>query len=102
MKKFRTIEIGSSVAFYSKAGHKKIEGSEGSVPGFPNAYRSRKMFYTTPKVEGVVVKIHGWNANACRVFLDNGQEIEIGLDTHYHLNGEIGDCLAHQDTYSLT
>jgi hypothetical protein len=101
MKKFRTIELGSTVAFYSKAGSKKIEGSEGTVPGYPQAFYSQKMFYTKPLAFGVVTKIKGHNAHACRVFLDNGQEIEIGLDTHYHLNGEIGECKSHQEKYSI-
>lgn len=96
MKKFRTIEIGSSVAFYHNSGLEKIEGSEGSVPGFPHAYRSRKMYSAKPYAFGNVVKIHGWNSNACRVFLDNGQEVEVGLTSHYHLNGEIGECVAHR------
>lgn len=97
MNKFRTIEVGSSVAFYTNAGHKKIEGSEK-----PNgSFLSRKMYYTKPNAQGIVTKIHGHNATACRVFLDNGKEVEIGLSTHYHLNGEIGDCPAHQDTYSI-
>lgn len=97
MKKFRTIELGSSVAIYNRAGSKKIEGSERPSGGF----LARKMFYTNPVASGVVTKIHGHNAHAVRITLDNGKEIEMGLDTHYHLNGEIGECVAHQDTYSL-
>lgn len=97
MKKFRTIEIGSNVAFYSKAGSKKIEGSER-----PNgSYLARKMYFTKPIASGVVVKIHGHNAHACQITFDNGKTFEMGLDTHYHLNGEIGDCVAHQDNYSF-
>lgn len=97
MKKFRTIELGSTVAFYYRAGSKKIEGSER-----PNgSYLARKMYFTNDYANGVVTKIHGHNAHACRITLDNGKEVEIGLDTHYHLNGEIGDCVAHQDNYSM-
>lgn len=99
MKKFRNIEVGSSVAFYRPAGFQRIENSEHSYNGLI-AFRSRKMFYTKPMAEGIVTKIHGHNKYACRVFLDNGQEIEIGLDTHFHLNGEIGDCVSHQETYT--
>lgn len=99
MKKFRSIEVGSSVAFYLPAGFQRIENSEHIHNGL-TAFRSRKMFYTKPMAEGVVTKLHGHNAYACRVFLDNGQEIEIGLDAHYHLNGEIGDCVSHQENYS--
>jgi hypothetical protein len=97
MKKFRSIEIGSDVAFYSNAGRKKIEGSEK-----PNGqFLARKMFYTKPIASGVVVKIKGHNAHACQITFDNGKTFEMGLDTHYHLNGEIGDCVAHQDNYSM-
>lgn len=97
MKKFRSIEIGSNVAFYLNAGSKKIEGSEK-----PNgSFLARKMFYTNPNAVGVVVKIKGHNAHACQITLDNGKVIEMGLTTHYHLNGEIGDCVAHQDNYSM-
>lgn len=98
MKKFRTIEIGSNVAFYSKAGSRKIEGSDK-----PNgSYLSRKMFYTTPIASGIVTKIKGHNAYACQITFDNGKTFEMGLDTHYHLNGEIGECLAHQNHYSIS
>ena len=96
MNKFRTIEIGSSVAFYSSRGRSAIYLDGRSVS------RSRKMYSITPSAFGKVVKIKGHNADSCRVFLDNGQEVEIGLSTHYHLNGEIGECLAHQDHYSIT
>jgi hypothetical protein len=97
MKKFRSIEIGSAVAIYNRAGSKKIEGSEK-----PNgSFLARKMYYTNANAVGVVTKIHGHNAHAVRITLDNGKEIEMGLDTHYHLNGEIGECVAHQDKYSL-
>ncbi len=97
MKKFRTVEIGSSIAIYNRAGSKKIEGSEK-----PNgSFLARKMFYSKPVVSGIVTKIHGHNAHAVRITFDNGKEYEMGLDTHYHLNGEIGDCVAHQDTYSM-
>jgi hypothetical protein len=93
MNKFLTIELGSNVAFYNNAGRQFFtENGKGY---------SRKMFYTNPNAQGVVVRIKGHNANACRVFLDNGMEIEMGLSTHYHLNGEVGSCLHHQDTYSL-
>jgi hypothetical protein len=94
MKKFRSIELGSAVAFYSNAGLKRIENSEHVYNGI-TAFRSRKMYSAIPNSFGVVVKIKGHNANACRVFLDNGQEVEIGLDTHYHLNNEIGECISH-------
>lgn len=95
MKKFRSIEVGSTVAFYSSAGLKRIEGSEHLYNGMP-AFRSRKMYSAKPSAFGVVVKIKGHNAHACRVFLDNAQEVEIGLTTHYHLNNEIGECLSHK------
>lgn len=97
MKKFRTIELGSTVALYNRAGSKKIEGSEK-----PNgSYLARKMYFSNPVATGVVTKIHGHNAHACRITLDNGKEIEIGLDSHYHLDGVIGECVAHQDKYSM-
>lgn len=98
MKKFRNFEIGSTIAIYNRAGSKRIEGSEK-----PNGiFLSRKMYYTKPVAFGVVTKIHGHNAYACRVTFDNGQEIEMGYDSHLHLNGEIGECVAHQEKYSVT
>jgi len=98
MNKFRTIELGSTVALYNRAGSQKIEVSEKPH----GSYLARKMYFSNPVATGVVTKIHGHNAHACRITFDNGKEIEIGLDSHYHLNGEIGDCVAHQNTYSLS
>ena len=97
MKKFRSIEIGSVVATYRKAGSKKIEGSEK-----PNgSFLARKMFYTNPTNFEKVVAIKGLNAHAAQLVFESGKTEYVGLDTHYHLNGEIGDCVAHQDTYSM-
>lgn len=95
MNKFRTIEIGSNVAFYSSKGRSSIylDGR--------NVSRSRKMYSITPSAFGKVVKIKGHNADSCRVFLDNGQEVEIGLDTHYHLDNNQAGCLHHQDKFTL-
>lgn len=92
MKKFRNIEIGSVVEFFHFSKHEKIEGSEHTYNGMP-AWRSRKIYSTKPYANGVVVKIKGHNAHACRVFLDNGQEVEIGLDSHFHLGSS--ECVAH-------
>ncbi len=97
MKKFRNIEIGSVVATYNRAGSAKIEGSEK-----PNgSFLSRKMYYTKPNNFGKVIAIHGHNAHAVRLTFENGKTEEIGLSTHYHLNGEVGDCVAHQKKYSI-
>ena len=98
MKKFRSIEVGSVVATYRNAGSKKIEGSEK-----PNgSFLARKMYYTKPTNFGKVVKIKGANAYACEIFFEDGKSEHIGLDTHIHLNGEIGDCVAHQESYKIT
>jgi hypothetical protein len=97
MKKFRTIEIGSTVAVYLSAGSKKIEGSEK-----PNgSFLARKMYSAKPYRLGVVSKIHGHNGDACRITFEDGSTVEMGLTTHYHLNGEISECVAHQDNYSI-
>lgn len=93
MNKFRTIELGSVVAFYNDKGRESFTQNNKSY--------SRKMYSIVPAQMGKVVRIKGHNGDACRVFLDNGQEIEIGLSTHYHLDNAQGDCLHHRDTYLL-
>jgi hypothetical protein len=95
MNKFRSIELGSVVAFYSPKGRSDIYLDKYGVS------RSRKMVSVVPSSMGKVVKIKGHNGTACRVFLDNGQEVEMGLSTHYHLDNNQDGCLHHQDTYTL-
>jgi len=95
MKKFRNIEIGSNVSVYNSAGAKRIEGSERPDGSFLSA----KMYFDKSYRSGIVTKIHGHNANACRITFDNGQEVEVGLSTHYHLDG--ATCDRHQSNYSL-
>jgi hypothetical protein len=95
MNKYKNIELGSTVAFYSNKGTSAIYLDKYNVS------RSRKMYSLTPSAMGKVVSIKGHNGDACRVTLDNGQAVEVGLSTHYHLENAIGECLHHRDTYAL-
>ena len=95
MKNFKNIELGSTVAFYSPKGFSPIYTDE---QGYT---RSRKMYSLTPSNMGKVVAIKGHNGTACRITLDNGQAIEVGLSSHYHLDNNQGECLHHQDAYTL-
>lgn len=95
MNKFKTIEVGSSVAFYSDKGRSALYTDNYGVS------RSKKMYSIEPNAFGNVVKIKGHNGSACRVFLDNGKEVEIGLTTHYHLENNQEGCEHHRNEYLL-
>ena len=95
MKKIFNIELGSNVAFYNNAGSRRVEGSDRK----DGSFLSRKMYYTNASHSGKVVKIKGHNGSSARIYLDNGQEIEIGYGTHYHLNGDV--CANHWNKYDI-
>lgn len=93
MKSFRGITVGSSVEFYRVVRKEKVEGSEHVASHYPHylnggglvAYTLRNVYSDTPTASGVVVKIKGHNGSACRIYLDNGQEVEANLDTFFKI-----------------
>ena len=84
---YRGIKLGDTVAVYYSFTREKIEGSEK-----PNGvFLTRKVYSAKPSRYGVVADIHCHNGYAARITFSDGSNAELGLGTHFKIEGQLND-----------